>query len=72
MTLKGRWVEFAIRDIYFPAPETVLAQLHADDVMTGQVVDVSDGGSKEAAYAVVKVAMLDEPLVVPIERIRDR
>jgi hypothetical protein len=72
MELKGQWVEFAIKDIYFPVPEIVLAALHGDDVMSGEIIDVSDGGSSEAAYAVVKVAMLHEPLVVPIRSIRER
>jgi len=70
--MKGRWVEFAIKDIYFPAPAIVLAELHGDDVVSGQVVDVSDSGANESAYAVVKVERLHEPLVVPIGRIRDR
>jgi len=72
MDLKGRWVEFAIKDIYFPAPEIVLAALHGNDLMAGEIIDVSDGGGGESAYAVVKVAALHEPLVVPIKGIRDR
>jgi hypothetical protein len=72
MEMKGRRVEFAIKDIYFPAPEIVLAALHGDDLMSGEIVDVSDGDTGESVYAVVKVAVLHEPLVVPIRSIRDR
>lgn len=72
MEMKGRWVEFAIKDIYFPATEVVLEALHGNDLITGEVVDVSDGGSNGSRYAVVRVERLEEPLVVPVGRLRDR
>lgn len=72
MELKGRWVEFAIKDIYFPAAEIVLAALHGNDLIAGEVVDVSDGGANGSRYAVVRVERLEEPLVVPVGRLRDR
>lgn len=72
MELKGRRVHFAIKDIYFPAPEVLLCELHGDDLMSGQVVDVSDSGFDRDAFVVVKVDQLDDPVVVSVERIRDR
>ena len=71
MELKGRWVQFAIRDIYFPTPESVLLDIHGDDVLAGQILDVSDDGATKTAFVVVKVDQLKEPVVVPVERIRD-
>jgi hypothetical protein len=70
MELKGRRVRFAIKDIYFPAPEAVLGELHGDDLISGQVVDVSDSGADPEAFVVVKVDTLDDPVVVSVERIR--
>jgi len=72
MEMKGRWVEFAIKDIYYPTPEVVLAALHGDDLMAGQIVDVSDGGCNGTRYAVVRVETLEQPLVVPVGRLHDR
>jgi hypothetical protein len=71
MDLMGRRVHFAVKDIYFPAPEAVLGQLHRDDLMSGQVVDVSDSGLDPGAFVVVKVDKLDDPVVVSVERIRE-
>jgi pyridoxal biosynthesis lyase PdxS len=71
MDLQGLWVNFAIRDITFPTPDAVLRALHADDVLIGQVVDVSDSGAKQDEFIVVKVEGLEEPVVVPVARIRD-
>ena len=71
MELKGRRVHFAIKDIYFPAPGAVLGEMHGEDLMSGQVVDVSDSGLDPDAFVVVKVDNLDDPVVVSVERIRD-
>ena len=71
MELKGRQVCFLVKDIYFPAPGEVLDQLHRDDVMSGCVMEVSDGGQDPQAYVVVKVKALSNPVVVPVKRLRD-
>jgi hypothetical protein len=71
MEPKGRRVCFAIKDVYFPAPEAVLGELHGNDLLSGQVVDVSDSGLDPEAFVVVKVDTLDDPVVVAVERIRD-
>ena len=71
MELKGRRVCFSVKDIYFPAPGTVLDELHGDDLLSGHVVDVSDSGRDPEAFVVVKVDTLADPVVVSVERIRD-
>jgi len=71
MELKGRRVQFTIQDIYYPPYESVLTDLHRDEVLHGEVVDMTDAGEDPAAYAVVKVDALDYPVVVPVERVRD-
>ena len=67
----GTRVRFAIKDVYFPAPAMVLGKLYGDDVMSGHVVDVSDSGAEADAFMVVKVEGIDEPIVVPVERVRE-
>ncbi len=71
MELKGRRVQFAIRDIYFPGPEVVLNELHGADLIAGEIVDVSDSGPDQNAFVVVKVEALENPVVVPFERIHE-
>jgi hypothetical protein len=71
MCLKGQRVQFAVRDIYFPGPESVLKELHGEDLIVGDVLDVSDNGLEKNAFVVVKVERLEQPVVVPAERIRN-
>jgi DUF917 family protein len=70
MGIIGRRVAFAVKDIYFPALAAVLAQLHGNDVLSGQIVDVSDSGRQHEAFAVVRVDGLEAPVVIAMERIR--
>ena len=70
MELKGRRVAFAIRDIYIPTPDVILADLHGDDVIAGEIVEVSNGGGDAAAYVVIRVDALTQLVVVPVARIR--
>jgi hypothetical protein len=68
MNLRGQSVEFAVRDIAYPEPGAVLMRLHGDELLRGQVIDVSQGPSE--MHLVVKVTGLEQPVVVPIERVR--
>jgi hypothetical protein len=70
MTIIGRKVAFAVKDVYFPAPGAVLGQLHGNEVISGQIVDVSDSGRQHEAFAVVRVDGLEAPVVIAMERIR--
>jgi hypothetical protein len=70
MDIQGVWVHFAIRDVAFPTPEVVLYGLHANDVVTGRVVDVSDSGATPNAFVVVEIAGLEQPVVVAVAHIR--
>ena len=71
MQLKGKHVCFSVRDIYFPAPGVVLDELHGNDLMSGQVVEVSDSGHDPQAYVIVKVSALADPVIVAVDRLRD-
>ena len=44
--------------------------MHGDDLLQGKVLDVSDSGDQEAAYAVVQVEGIKETLIVPVGGIR--
>ena len=72
MELKGRSVQFAIRDIYFPGPDVVLHELHGRDLLSGQIIDVSDSGEDPDAFVVIKVDGLEGPVVVAADRIHDQ
>ena len=79
--LKGRSVEFLVRDIYLPDPAAILSELHDGDTLKGIVVDLSDDARDEnAAFLVVevketiqnpvrRVPILREPCIVAVERI---
>ena len=69
MDLKNQRVQFRICDVYHPDPVHVLNKLHGDDLLTGIVVDLTDSGMQKEAFAVLEVDGIEEPIVVPVERI---
>ena len=71
MSLKGRWVQFTIRDIYFPGPDAVLQELHGGDLLSGEIVDVSESGADPQAFVVVKVEGIENPVVVAVDRVHE-
>jgi len=66
----NRWVNFKIRDVYVPDPAEILMKLHGDDLLQGKIIDSSDSGFQQDAFAVVEVEGLAQPVVVPMNRIR--
>ena len=69
MDLRNQWVQFKICDVYHPDPAQVLSDLHGGDLLTGKVIDLSDSGMQREAFAVVEVDGIEEPVIVPVERI---
>ena len=69
LSLRNRLVHFKIRDVYFPDPKDVSIALHADDILQGKVIDLSDSGNQEFAYAVIEIEGIDQPVIVAVERI---
>jgi hypothetical protein len=45
-------------------------ELHGDDLLQGKIIDSSDSGFQQNAFAVVEVEGLAQPVVVPMNRIR--
>ena len=72
MTRRGLRVDFAIRDVIFPPPDAVLKELHEHDVICGEVLDVSAGAANETMFVVVRVDGMETPVVVPVDRLRQR
>jgi hypothetical protein len=69
MELRNQRVRFKIRDVYHPDPAQLLSELHGDDLLTGQVIDLSDSGMQKDAFVVVDVEGIEESVIVPTERI---
>jgi hypothetical protein len=67
--LKHRWVHFKIRDVYVPDVQMLLLEVYGDDLLQGKVLDISDSGSSQGAFAVVEVEGIKQQLIVPIQRI---
>jgi hypothetical protein len=67
--LKHRWVHFKIRDVYIPDPQMLLLEVYGDDLLQGKVIDISDSGNPEGAFAVVEVEGIKQQVIVPIQRI---
>jgi hypothetical protein len=62
-------VHFKIRDVYHSDPMKILSDLHGDDLLTGKILDLSDSGMQKDIFAVIEVEVIQELLVVPIERL---
>ena len=68
--MRNRWVNFKIKDVYVPDPAQICLDLHGDDLLQGEIIDVSDSGFQKNVFAVVEVEGLDQPVVVPMDRIK--
>jgi hypothetical protein len=67
--VRNQWVHFRIRDVYYPDAVHVLDKLHGEDLLQGKVIDMSDNGDRNGAFAVVEVDGMEQPVVVPVQHI---
>jgi hypothetical protein len=67
---KRRTVEFPIRAVRFPDLCHVLRQLYGGEIIRGEVLDVTTDVETAAWFAVIRVAGLDDPVIVPANEIR--
>ena len=67
--MKDQTVNFRICDVYLPDPATVAMDLYGENLLQGRVIDVSDSGEAESAFAVVKVEGIEQLVIVPADRI---
>ncbi len=69
MELRDQVVSFKISDVYLPDPRQMLFELHGNDWLEGKVADLSDDGLRKDAFAVIEVAGLQQPVIVPVDRL---
>jgi hypothetical protein len=69
--VRDRLLNCRIIDVYHPGPDQLLRELHGQDLLQGLVIDVSQGASPEANFAVVQVDGLRSPVIVSLNRVRD-
>lgn len=68
--LRGRYVQFRVRDVHIPEPVAILHQLHDAELLTGRVIDLShDAHAAGAAFAVVDVRRLRRRCIVSVGRL---
>jgi hypothetical protein len=65
------WVQFRIDDAYVPEPAQILMELHGKDMLQGKLIDVSDSGAQDKAFAVVEVEGLSQPVVVAMRNVKE-
>jgi hypothetical protein len=65
----GTIVRFYIHDIHFPLPVAVLQELHRQEELKGRVLDVSDSGIPGGVFVVIKVDGLEQPCILPADRV---
>jgi hypothetical protein len=65
------WVEFRVDDAYVPEPAQILMELHGKDLLQGKIIDVSDSGTQDEAFAVVDVEGLSQPIVVAMKNVKE-
>ncbi|MGB8886258.1 MAG: hypothetical protein WCC87_06010 [Candidatus Korobacteraceae bacterium] len=65
----GDRVSFKIADVFLPEPSEVLAKLTPEVEANGVIVEFSDSGSDQRAYAVVRVSA-QQAVLLPVTAIR--
>lgn len=69
MDLRNQLVKFKICDIYLPEFQKVLCEIHGNDLLKGRVLDLSDSGLTEEAFAVIAVDDIADMIIIPVDRI---
>ena len=68
--LRNRWVCFKLRDVFVPPAHELLERLHAEDLLQGRVVGITEkGGAGQETYLVVEVLGIESAVVVPLPRV---
>jgi hypothetical protein len=64
------WVNFKIKHVRVPEPAEILMKLHGDDLLQGRIIQVSDSGFEQEAFAAIEVEGLRQLVVVSKKNIR--
>jgi hypothetical protein len=65
----GDRVSFRIADVFLPEPSEVLAKLTLEVETNGVIVEFSDSGHNQRAYAVVRIAT-QQSVLLPLDALR--
>ena len=68
MELLNRRVQFRVRDIYLPDPQTVMKELYGESVLEGRVLEITEN-DEGARFAVIEVSELYTPVLIAVEHI---
>jgi hypothetical protein len=68
--LNGKVAAFTLGDVLCPDPGDVLDAVGTDLTVRGRIVYLSDRGSSRDQFAIVDVAGVHAPLVVPVSRLK--
>jgi len=66
----GQKYHFRLVDVICPDQHEVRMQVTSDLEVSGEVVFLSDSGGEKESFAVVEVAGIGSPLIIPVERLR--
>jgi hypothetical protein len=58
-----------MRDVHMPDARDVCLELHANDILQGRVLDITDSGATKRAFAVVEIEGVERHVIVPMEQI---
>lgn len=64
MSLRDQFVQFKVGDIFIPNPRNLLWELHANDPLSGRVIDLTDSGAHGDVFAVIEVEGINQPVIV--------
>ena len=67
--IRGKRAKFKALDIHLPDPVDALIEMYGDNVMHGEVMDLSDSGMQKDAFALIRVEGMQKIVVVPVDRI---
>lgn len=67
--LMNRLVRFKVSDVTIPAPQTVVTEIYGRDIMQGKVVDITESGTDEQTFIVVKVEAMKDVLILPAGKV---
>jgi len=70
VNLLNQVVHFRLCDVYLPDPASLLQELYGNQILQGEVLDVSEAAAQAGSFAVVRVEGVAEPVIVPTERVQ--
>ena len=59
----------SLRCLHSSTPKNYLSNCMGMILVQGKVIDLSDSGAQQGTFAVVRVEGLEQPVIVPVERI---